>query len=66
MYIFVENVAKNVAKMSPRCSRPQTLVALRLKSLFFRIWHSALKGGVVVAPPLSPQKLKSKTKNPKT
>ena len=36
--------------MSPKTSPPQTLVALRLKALFFLIWHSALKRGVVVAP----------------
>lgn len=36
--------------MSPKCRTPQTLVALRLKALFFSIWHSALKRGVVVAP----------------
>lgn len=45
-----KNVAENVAEMSPKCRPPQTLVALRLKALFFSIWHSALKRGVVVAP----------------
>ena len=36
--------------MSPKCRTPQTLVALSFKALFFSIWHSALKRGVVVAP----------------
>lgn len=45
-----KNVAENVAEMSPRCRRPQSLGALRFKALFFSIWHSALKRGVVVAP----------------
>lgn len=34
--------------MSPKTRTPQTLVALRFKALFFSIWHSALKRGVVV------------------
>ena len=41
---------KKLAKMSPKTSPPQTLVVLRFKALFFLIWHSALKRGVVVAP----------------
>ena len=43
-------VAENVAEMSPRCRLPQSLGALGFKSLFFSIWHSALKRGVVVTP----------------
>lgn len=59
--------------MSPKTSPPQTLVALRLKALFFLIWHSALKRGVVVAPQIldfsiekSPQNFlpKNKKKRP--
>ena len=46
----IRKVAKNVAKMSPKTRTPQTLVALRFKALFFLIWHSALKRGVVVPP----------------
>ncbi|HFI0071923.1 TPA: hypothetical protein ACGORG_002013, partial [Streptococcus suis] len=45
-------LAKKLAKMSPKTRTPQTLVALRFKALFFLIWHSALKRGVVVAPPI--------------
>lgn len=45
-----KNVAENVAEMSPKCRPLQSLGALGLKSLFFSIWHSALKRGVVVAP----------------
>lgn len=49
--ILFKKLAKKLAKMSPKTSPPQTLVALRFKALFFKIWHSALKRGVVVAPP---------------
>lgn len=49
-FTLFKNVAKNVAEMSPRCRPPQSLGALGFKSLFFSIWHSALKRGVVVAP----------------
>lgn len=49
-FTLFKNVAENVAEMSPKCRTPQTLVALRFKALFFLIWHSALKRGVVVAP----------------
>lgn len=49
--ILFKKLAKKLAKMSPKTSPPQTLVALRFKALFFLIWHSALKRGVVVAPP---------------
>ena len=48
--ILFKKLAKKLAKMSPKTSPPQTLVALRFKALFFLIWHSALKRGVVVAP----------------
>lgn len=48
--ILFQKLAKKLAKMSPKTRTPQTLVALRLKALFFLIWHSALKRGVVVAP----------------
>ena len=49
-FTLFKNVAENVAEMSPRCRPPQSLGALGLKALFFSIWHSALKRGVVVAP----------------
>lgn len=49
-FTLFKNVAENVAEMSPRCRPPQSLGALGVKSLFFSIWHSALKRGVVVAP----------------
>lgn len=48
--ILFKKLAKKLAKMSPKTSPPQTLVALRFKALFFLIWHSALKRGVVVTP----------------
>lgn len=49
-FTLFKNVAENVAEMSPRCRLSQSLGALSLKALFFSIWHSALKRGVVVAP----------------
>lgn len=49
-FTLFKNVAENVAEMSPRCRLPQSLGALGFKSVFFSIWHSALKRGVVVAP----------------
>ena len=48
--ILFKKLAKKLAKMSPKTSPPQTIVVLRFKALFFSIWHSALKRGVVVAP----------------
>lgn len=46
----LKKLAEKLAKNSPKTRPPQTLVALRFKALFFSIWHSALKRGVVVAP----------------
>lgn len=56
---------KNVGKMSLKGRKGKTLGRVRLKSLSRRFWHSALKGGVVVAPPIFPffifHELNSKT-----
>lgn len=46
----LKKLAEKLAKNSPKTRPPQTLGALRFKALFFSIWHSALKRGVVVAP----------------
>lgn len=48
--------------MSPKCRTLQTLVALRFVPLCRRIWHSALKGGVVVAPLPAPENQNPKPK----
>ena len=47
---FAENVAENVAEMSPKCRMSQPFVPKALRHFFSLIWHSALKRGVVVAP----------------
>lgn len=45
-----KKLAEKLAENSPKTRPPQSLEALRSKALFFSIWHSALKRGVVVAP----------------
>lgn len=45
-----KKLAEKLAENSPKTRPPQSLEALRFKALFFSIWHSALKRGVVVAP----------------
>lgn len=49
-FVLFKKLAEKLAENSPKTRPPQSLVALRLKVLFFSIWHSALKRGVVVAP----------------
>src|SRR5699024_7491913 len=61
-----KNVAQNVAEMSLKCRRLQTLAPPGFVRCFSQIWHSALKRGVVVAPlflspyPQNPKKQKIK------
>lgn len=50
VFQLFKKLAEKLAENSPKTRPPQSLVALRLKALFFSIWHSALKRGVVVAP----------------
>lgn len=52
---FFDKVAQNVAEMSLKCRTPKTLMALAIVALCRPVWHSALKGGVVVAPLPSPK-----------
>ena len=49
-FVLFKKLAEKLAENSPKTRPPQSLVALSLKVLFFSIWHSALKRGVVVAP----------------
>ena len=49
-FVLFKKLAEKLAENSPKTRPPQSLVALRLKVIFFSIWHSALKRGVVVAP----------------
>ena len=44
---------KNVAKMSLKGRKGKTLGRVRIRPCKISIWHSALKGGVVVAPQFS-------------
>ena len=56
---------KNVGKMSLKGRKGKTLGRVRVRPCKISIWHSALKGGVVVAPPIFPffifHELNSKT-----